>query len=104
LQGKAEDAGGLTPVKDDNEVMRVPNRRTFLSIFGNCSNGWYAKDISRKVRSPKKMRGNAGIRDQLHTTLLECLTYVHKIKLPPHIIYHICSKQRLIPLCFPFRY
>jgi len=38
LQDKAEDAGGLTPVKDDNEVMRFPDCRTFLSIFGNCSN------------------------------------------------------------------
>jgi len=37
LQDKAEDAGGLTPVKDDNEVMRFPDCRTFLSIFGNCS-------------------------------------------------------------------
>jgi len=26
LQDKAEDAGGLTPVKDDNEVMRFPDR------------------------------------------------------------------------------
>jgi len=37
LQDKAEDAGGLTPVKDDNEVMRFSDCRTFLSIFGNCS-------------------------------------------------------------------
>jgi len=37
LQDKAEDAGGLTPVKDDNEIMRFPDCRTFLSIFGNCS-------------------------------------------------------------------
>jgi len=26
LQDKAEDAGGLTPVRDDNEVMRFPDR------------------------------------------------------------------------------
>jgi len=26
LQDKAEDADGLTPVKDDNEVMRFPDR------------------------------------------------------------------------------
>ncbi len=26
----------------------------------SCGNEWYAKDISRKVRSSKKLRGNAG--------------------------------------------
>ena len=26
LQGKAEDAGGLAPVKDDNAAMRFPDR------------------------------------------------------------------------------
>ena len=28
--------------------------------FRNIMNEWYAKDISRKVRSSKKLRGNAG--------------------------------------------
>ena len=32
-QGKAEDAGGLTPVKDDNVAMRKSSPRT-SSIFG----------------------------------------------------------------------
>jgi len=50
LQDKAEDAGGLTPVKDDNEVMRFPDCRTFLSIFGNCS-----KDYELSVRSAQTM-------------------------------------------------
>ena len=34
LQGKAEDAGGLTPVKDDNAAIRFPDRWTFLSFRG----------------------------------------------------------------------
>ena len=33
LQGKAEDAGGLTPVKDDNAAMRKSSPKTG-SIFG----------------------------------------------------------------------
>ena len=37
----------------------------FLPVFKNLPeqhmfNEWYAKDISRKVRSSKKLRGNAG--------------------------------------------
>ena len=31
-----------------------------FSPFRNIMNEWYAKDISRKVRSSKKLRGNAG--------------------------------------------
>jgi len=49
LQDKAEDAGGLTPVKDDNEVMRFPDCRTFLSIFGNCSKS--RRHVWRKIFS-----------------------------------------------------
>ena len=37
-QSKAKDADGLTPVKDDNAARRPLDRRTVLSIFGNCSN------------------------------------------------------------------
>lgn len=29
-------------------------------LYARLSNEWYAKDISRKVRSSKKLRGNAG--------------------------------------------
>ena len=36
MQGKAEDADGLAPVKDDNVVMRFPDCRTFRSIFVDC--------------------------------------------------------------------
>ena len=38
-QSKAKDADGLTHVKNDNAAMRPMVRRTFLSIFGNCSRG-----------------------------------------------------------------
>ena len=36
MQGKAKDAGGLSPVKDDNAALRFPVRRSFLIIFGCC--------------------------------------------------------------------
>ncbi len=36
-QNKTEDAGRLPPVKDVNTVMRLPDRRTFLSILGHRS-------------------------------------------------------------------
>ena len=29
-------------------------------LYARLTNEWYAKDISRKVRSSKKLRGNAG--------------------------------------------
>lgn len=37
-QGKAEDAGWLTPVKDDNEAMRHLYPRTFGGNSAGCSN------------------------------------------------------------------
>jgi len=60
LQDKAEDAGGLTPVKDDNEVMRFPDCRTFLSIFGNCSRGADVVSCVKK-RLIKPAREGCGI-------------------------------------------
>ena len=39
MQGKAEDAGGLSPVKDDNAALRFPFRRSsyyyFLTLLSN---------------------------------------------------------------------
>ena len=35
-QGKAEDAGALTGVKDDNAAMHSPVRRTCEAIFPDC--------------------------------------------------------------------
>ena len=35
-QGKAEDAGGLTPAKDDNAAMRHLHPRTFVRYFEDC--------------------------------------------------------------------
>lgn len=37
MQGKAEDAGGMAPVKDDNAAMQFLGRWTLLSILGYCS-------------------------------------------------------------------
>ena len=37
IEGKAEDTGGLTPVKDGNVPLRFLDRRTFLMIFRCCS-------------------------------------------------------------------
>ena len=39
MQGEAEDAGGLAPTKDDNEVMRSLTRRTCLFICLDCYKG-----------------------------------------------------------------
>lgn len=39
MQGKAKDAGGLAPVKDDNAAMRHLNPRTFVGNFACCSKG-----------------------------------------------------------------
>ena len=36
MQGKAEDAGGLTPVKDDNAAMRTLYLRTFARNSDDC--------------------------------------------------------------------
>ncbi len=36
-QSKAKDADGPTSVKDDNAAMWPLDRRTFLSVLGNCS-------------------------------------------------------------------
>ena len=38
VQDEAEDAGLLAQVKDDNEVMRQPPRRTCLDICLDCYN------------------------------------------------------------------
>ncbi len=38
MQGKAEDAGGLTPVKDDNAAMRTLYLRTFARNSYDCYN------------------------------------------------------------------
>ena len=36
MQGKAEDAGGLTPAKDDNAAMRALYPRTFARNSDDC--------------------------------------------------------------------
>ena len=36
MQGKAEDAGGLTPVKDGNAAMRTLYPRTFAGNSDDC--------------------------------------------------------------------
>ena len=36
MQGKAEDAGGLTPVKDGNAAMRTLYLRTFARNSDDC--------------------------------------------------------------------
>ena len=36
MQGKAEDAGGLTPAKDDNAAMRPLYPRAFARISDDC--------------------------------------------------------------------
>jgi len=36
VQGKAEDAGGLTPAKDDNAAMRALYPRTFAWNSDDC--------------------------------------------------------------------
>ena len=36
MQGKAEDAGGLTPAKDDNAAMRTLYPRTFAWNSDDC--------------------------------------------------------------------
>ena len=36
MQGKAEDAGGLTPAKDDNAAMRALYPRTFAGNSDDC--------------------------------------------------------------------
>ncbi len=36
MQGKAEDAGGLSPVKDDNTAMRTLYLRTFARNSDDC--------------------------------------------------------------------
>ena len=36
MQGKAEDAGGLTPAKDDNAAMRTLYPRTFARNSDDC--------------------------------------------------------------------
>ena len=38
VQDEAEDAGLLAQVKDDNDVMRQPQRRTCLDICLDCYN------------------------------------------------------------------
>ena len=39
MQGKAEDAGGLTPAKDDNAAMRTLYPRTFAGNSDDCYSG-----------------------------------------------------------------
>ncbi len=39
MHGKAEDAGGLTPAKDDNAAMRALHPRAFARNFGDCYKG-----------------------------------------------------------------
>jgi hypothetical protein len=39
VHGKAEDAGGLTPAKDDNAAMRALHPRAFARNFGDCYKG-----------------------------------------------------------------
>ena len=38
MQGKAEDADGLTPAKDDNAAMCALYPRTFARNFDDCYN------------------------------------------------------------------
>ena len=38
MQGKAEDAGGLTPAKDDNAAMRPLYPRAFARNSDDCYN------------------------------------------------------------------
>ena len=38
MQGKAEDAGGLTPAKDDNAAMRTLYPRAFARNSDDCYN------------------------------------------------------------------
>lgn len=45
-QEKAEDAGGLSPVRDDNAAMGHLNPRTFDRNFAGCSSG-YISDNGR---------------------------------------------------------
>ena len=52
VQDKAKDAGGLTPAKDDNAVLRYFNRRT-LPIF-KCV------DYKNRPREPLRSRGLFG--------------------------------------------
>ena len=44
-QGKAKDAGGLTPAKDDNAALRDCYSRTFAGNSDDCYNwsGWGRK-------------------------------------------------------------
>ena len=45
MQGKAEDAGGLTPAKDDNAAMRALYPRTFARNSDDC----YSVEIVRHI-------------------------------------------------------
>lgn len=50
-QGKAEDAGGLTPVKDDNVAMHHLNPRTFVRNYAGCSNRKQKEELPCKRTS-----------------------------------------------------
>ena len=44
MQGKAEDAGGLTPAKDDNAAMRTLYPRAFARNSDDCYRYWAGRN------------------------------------------------------------
>lgn len=65
VRGKAEEAGGLTPAKDDGEVLRHLGPRTFVGYFDYCYSGeksWYAERIPVSENGCGPLRLEAPIR------------------------------------------
>ncbi len=59
MQGKAKDAGGLTPAKDDNAAMRALYPRTFARNSDDCYKQAlraYATDAPQRRRTPASPR------------------------------------------------
>lgn len=49
MQGKAKDAGGLTPAKDDNAAMRALYPRTFVRNSDDCYSMLIAFSVSHII-------------------------------------------------------
>ena len=77
MQGKAEDAGGLTPVKDDNAAMRTLYLRTFARNSDDCY-----KICSRRQAAIQRGKGRTDKKEPLSKTAAQAggiLESFHKV-------------------------
>lgn len=87
VQRKAEDAGGLTPAKDDNAAMGTPPCLNCCIIFGDCSEGvkQMVYKLGARIAKLRKAQGltQKDLAERIHVSASTISGYELGTQVPP---------------------